>query len=65
MENEFGNLCWAMSSEKISAALVNNVQETLAKKGLRLPFKCVTLITHGYCPEMDAKGKRPVDKEET
>ena len=57
MENEFGNLCWAMSLDKYCAALVNNVEEMLAKKGLRLPSKCVTPILHRYCPEMDATGK--------
>ena len=61
MENEFGDLCWAMSSDKYCTALVNNVEETLAKKGLRLPSKCLTPISHGYRPEMDATGKLKSD----
>ena len=40
---------------------MNNVEETLAKKGLRLPSKCVTPIMHGYCPEMDNTGKLKSD----
>ena len=61
MENEFGDRCWAMSSDKYCAALVNNVEETLAKKGLRLPSKCITPISHGYRPEMDATGELKPD----
>ena len=61
MENKFGNLCWAMSSDKYCAALVNNVEETLSKKCLRLSSKCVTPITHRYCPEMDAMGELKSD----
>ena len=30
MENEFCDLCWALSSKKYCAALVNNVEDTLA-----------------------------------
>ena len=46
-----------MSSDKYCAALVNNIEETLAKKRLHLPSKCVTPITQRYCPEMDAMDK--------
>ena len=62
MENELGNLCWEMSSDKYCAALVNNIEETLTKKGLCLPSKCVTPITHEYCPEMDATGELKSDR---
>ena len=61
IENEFGNLCWVISSDKYCAALVNNVEETLAKKGLHLPSKSVTPITHDYFPEMDAMDKLKSD----
>ena len=38
--NEDGQQCWAMSSDKYCAAAVANVEETLAKKGQKLPSKC-------------------------
>ena len=50
-----------MSLEIYCAALVNNVEETLAKKGLRLPSKCLTPISHEYRPEMDATGELKSD----
>ena len=53
MDNEQGDLCWGMSSDKYCAAMVKNIEETLKKKGLRLPSKCVTPLKHGYKPEMD------------
>ena len=39
MDNEKGYKCWAMSSDKYCAAMVKNVEDTLANKGLRLPTK--------------------------
>ena len=53
MDNEQGRKCWAMSSDKYCAAMVNNVEETLAKKGLRLPKKSNLSTKHSYRPEMD------------
>ena len=53
MENNEGDLCWAMSATKYCQAIVKNVEDILAKKGQRLPSKCVTPITHGYRPETD------------
>ena len=55
--NADGDTCWAMSSDKYCAAMVKNVEEALAKKGLRLPSKCVTPLSHGYKPEMDCTGE--------
>ena len=53
MYNKQGDECRAMSSDKYCAAMVKNVEETLAKKGLRLSTKCNLPIKHGYRPEMD------------
>ena len=53
MDNQDGDLCWAMSSDNYCSALVNNVEEVLARKGLRLPSKCPLPLTNGYKPEMD------------
>ena len=39
MDNADGDPCWAMSSDKYCQALVKNVEDDLAKKGLRLPSK--------------------------
>ena len=39
MDNEQGDECWDMSSDKYCAAMVKNVEENLAKKGLMLPTK--------------------------
>jgi len=52
-DNMDGDLCWAMSSDTYCAALVTNVEESLQKKGLRLPSKCLTPTSHGYKPEDD------------
>jgi Reverse transcriptase (RNA-dependent DNA polymerase) len=45
--------CWTMSAEKYVAASVKNVEEALAKKGLRLPTKCYTPLSTDYKPELD------------
>jgi hypothetical protein len=57
MENVLGDECWAMSSDQYCAAMVKNVEETLGKKGLRLPSKCVSPLKHGYKPELDCTGE--------
>ena len=54
MDNVDGDECWAMSSDKYCAAFVTNVEESLEKKGLKLPSKCVTPLRSGYKPELDA-----------
>ncbi len=61
MENEDGDLCWAMSSEKYCTAFIANVNESLAKKGLRLPTKCITPLCSGYKPELDCTGELKAD----
>ena len=61
MDNEQGDLCWAMSSDKYCAAMVKNVEETLERKGLRLPSKCLSPLKHGYRPELDCTGELKAD----
>jgi hypothetical protein len=45
--------CWTMSAEKYVTASVKNVEETLAKRGLRLPSKCYTPLPSDYRPELE------------
>ena len=45
--------CWTMSAEKYVVAAVKNAEETLAKKGLRLPSKCYTPLASDYRPELE------------
>ena len=61
MENQDGDLCWAMSSEKYCTATVDNIKSILHKKGLRLPNKCVTPLSSGYRPEMDVTAELKAD----
>ena len=57
MDKDQGDKCWAMSSDKYCAAMVKNVEETLAKKGLRLPMKCNLPTKHGYRMETYCTGE--------
>ena len=61
MDNIQGEECWAMSSDRYCAAMVNNVEETLKKKGLRLPSKSNAPLSHGYKPELDSTGELKAD----
>ena len=61
MDNNQGDEFWAMSSDKYCADMVKNVEETLAKKGLRVPKKCNIPTKHGYRPEMDCTGELKAD----
>ena len=54
MMNNNGSECWAMSSDSYCSSLVKNVEESLQKKGLRLPSKCITPLKFGYKPELDS-----------
>ena len=45
-----------MLSDKYCAAMVQNVEETLAKKGLRLLTKSNIPTKHSYRPEIDCTG---------
>ena len=61
IDNVEGKPCWSMSSDKYCAALVKNVEQTLKKKGLRLPSKCPGPLAHGYKPELDCSGELKAD----
>ena len=61
IDNEQGDECWAISSDKYCADMVKNVEETLAKKGLRLTTKFNLLTKHGYRPEMYCIGELKAD----
>jgi hypothetical protein len=50
-----------MSAEKCVAALVRNVEEALAKKGLRLPTKCYTPLQADYRLELDVSAELKSD----
>ena len=48
-----GSECWKISAEKYVTASVKNVEEALAKRGLRLPSKCYTPLPSDYRPELE------------
>jgi hypothetical protein len=56
-----GHECWTMSAEKYLQASIKNVEETLAKKGLRLPTKCFTPLPTDYRPELDTSAELKSD----
>ena len=53
--------CWTMSAEKYVTASVKNVEEALAKKGLRLPTKCYTPLATDYRPELETSAELKAD----
>ena len=53
--------CWTISSEKYVKTAVQNVEETLAKKGLKLPSKCPTPFTSNYHPSDDVSNELNAD----
>ncbi|KAI2502900.1 Reverse transcriptase (RNA-dependent DNA polymerase) [Fragilaria crotonensis] len=53
--------CWFMSAEKYVLSAVKNVEEALAKKGLRLPTKCYTPLSSDYRPELERKNVKAYD----
>ena len=48
-----------MSSDRYCHSLITNIEDVdiLAKKGLRLPSKCITPLKGGYKPELDSTCK--------
>jgi hypothetical protein len=52
-ENSNGTKCWTMSPQKYVDASVKNVEDKLAKDGLRLPSKCITPLQSSYHPSED------------
>ena len=55
--NSQGTKCWTMSPEKHVDASVKNVEEKLAKDGLRLPNKCPTPMVGDYHPSDDVSAE--------
>ena len=53
--------CWTMSAEKYVVSAVKNVEETLAKRGLRLPSKCYTPLSSDYRPELEVSSELKSD----
>ena len=53
VELESGQKCWAFGSKQYGEAAVNNVTEYLNKRGEGLAAKAFTLMTSGYCPEIN------------
>ena len=56
-----GTECWTMSAEKYVVASVKNVEEALAKKGLRLATKCYTPLASDYKPELETSAELKSD----
>ena len=56
-----GIRCWTMSSEKYVLAAVRNVEESLAKHGLRLPTKCYTPWPTNCRPELEISAELKSD----
>ena len=53
IDNEHGNECWTMSSDRYFDTMLQNMEEQLARQGLRLPSRVPTPLSHGYTPEDD------------
>jgi hypothetical protein len=51
--NENGTECWTMSPQMYVDAAVRNVEEKLAKEGVKLPSHCPTPMTGDYHPNDD------------
>jgi hypothetical protein len=56
--------CWTMSAEPYVLTSVNNVQESLAKKG-HLPSKCFTPLAVDYHPELESLPELKSDEIQT
>ena len=56
-----GHDCWTMGAEKYVLASIKNVEESLAKKGVRLPTKCYTPLPTDYQPELDTTAELKSD----
>ena len=56
-----GVQCWTMSAEKYVSESVKTVEESLAKKGLRLPTKCYTPLSTDYHPELETTPELKAD----
>ena len=57
--------CWTMSADKYVDASVKNVEESLAKIGLRLPTKVNTPLPSEYRPELETSAELKSDGVQT
>ena len=57
--------CWTMSADKYVDASVKNVEESLAKIGLRLPSKVNTPLPSEYRPELETSAELKSDGVQT
>ena len=57
--------CWTMSADKYVDAAVKNVEESLARIGLRLPTKANTPLPSEYRPEMETSAELKSDGVQT
>jgi hypothetical protein len=56
-----GKWCWTMSAEKYVSESVKNLEEDMAKKGLRLPSKFFTPLPVDFKPELDVSAELKAD----
>ena len=57
--------CWSMSAKKYVESAVKSVEESLAKKGLRLPTKAYTPLPADYKPELETSPELKSDGIQT
>ena len=58
-----GQHCWSLSSDKYVNAAVQNVDETIKKRGRKIPTKVRTPMTSDFVPELDSSPE--LNKEDT
>ncbi len=61
MELADGKTCWTMSPEQHVKAAATHVEEDLAKRGRRLPAKCVTPFSSNYAPWLEESPELKAD----
>ena len=49
-----GKYCWSLSSDKYANAAIANVDESVKKKGKKIPEKVRTPMTSSFIPELDS-----------
>ena len=57
-----GNHCWSLSSDKYVNAAIDNVGESVKKRGRKTPHKVRTPMTSSFIPELD--GSAELEKED-
>ena len=58
-----GKYCWSLSSDKYVNAAIANVDESVKKKGRKIPAKVRTPMTSNFIPELDSS--RELNKDDT